>query len=945
MFVTLPNKEEKPLYIEDFVKLQNKTLADVKNALVSEWVKNVQKIYKSEINQMNKKQAYIFFEANATLMSNQIRKLITDSVLAYRDFFRRFQKPTGAYKLPQKIIEEEKDYHNSIEDVFLVVRMIFNEGAVAFANALGDIRQDLLRIIENIVNVSDKFSRAEINIARSEKVHLWPMTLEDELIQDVFKEVDEIINNNLAVISKVTQVFDNYIFLLTEEERVQQFIAKEPTREEFRAEIKKYMDAFDSVNHDIPFYIHMPMVMIDCTDVKKELLRTCEKLIDDLVAAINKLVFEKNGTINRTISSLKDSIRDPADEVETLVRLEQTIDRIKEVQKGQIEKDFRDLTLWLLMLYDTNHKVSEDDIARVYRTSLEVKSIDGFVDENQNRIRDERTVLENKLTKQRQEFMQNLESIGQQIEGLNEFATTMVYRQANERITDLKAKLAEYEAEKEDINHKEDLLGIPLTSFDKLSDVMSAIKPYEDLWRLVKDFYTYQQQWTREKPLLKLDPEVVEKETKQMLTLATKMTLIFTKSNPKPWAVAQKILQEIKEFNVHVPLVSCLCNPGLKERHWKEIYDLGLQKNPGKDLYLWMVVESQLHSQLTKIQDISDSAGKEYTNEKILTKMNEDWQPMVCEIKAWKETGTFVIGGATVDEAQQILDDQIVKTQTMKGSPYAKIFEERINEWENWLKYTQDVLDYWVKVQSVWLYLEPVFSSDDIMKQMPVEGAKFKEVDNNWRIIMSKINANPKMTEVMKNKKLLDNFKEAHESLEVVQKGLNSYLESKRTAFPRFYFLSSDELLEILSETKDPTRVQPHLKKCFEGINKLKFDEQKRIHSMYSSEGEEVPLVQVIDAMAARGAVELWLIQVEDMMIASIRDVIEKSFNEYRKMNRSDWVLDRCGQAVLTISMTYWTYEVEGALRDRGLEGLKDSLAQCESQVSKLSYSSVCFQR
>lgn len=77
--------------------------------------------------------------------------------------------------------------------------------------------------------------------------------------------------------------------------------------------------------------------------------------------------------------------------------------------------------------------------------------------------------------------------------------------------------------------------------------------------------------------------------------------------------------------------------------------------------------------------------------------------------------------------------------------------------------------------------------------------------------------------------------------LEKCQKSLNDYLDSKRRIFPRFYFISTDELLSILGSS-DPACVQDHMIKMFDNIKSLRLGKDSTDHSiataMISSEGE-----------------------------------------------------------------------------------------------------------
>ena len=131
----------------------------------------------------------------------------------------------------------------------------------------------------------------------------------------------------------------------------------------------------------------------------------------------------------------------------------------------------------------------------------------------------------------------------------------------------------------------------------------------------------------------------------------------------------------------------------------------------------------------------------------------------------------------------------------------------------------------------MWMYLEAVFTSGDIAKQLPQESKRFQTIDKNWVKIMTKGNEQPIAIQYIDgNDSLKQLLPYMLEQLELCQKALSGYLDQKRAAFPRFFFVADATLLEVLSQGSNPQAIQPHLQSVFDSVVMVQFDKKEKTH-------------------------------------------------------------------------------------------------------------------
>ncbi|VEL06882.1 unnamed protein product [Protopolystoma xenopodis] len=404
-----------------------------------------------------------------------------------------------------------------------------------------------------------------------------------------------------------------------------------------------------------------------------------------------------------------------------------------------------------------------------------------------NRLGGLRDSAEEDLRSRVTQLEQRLSSSADKIEQMKkrELISQEEMAKAKQFLDDFQTEIDAFTDEANRINQEEALLQWELTCFLQLHDLRRLMDPYDKLWRTAYNFDTKNRSWLQS-PYHQLNALEIENEISDMFKVIHKLTKTLV-DQPGPSKVAQKIKSKLEKFQVFLPIIQVVCNPGIQARHWDQMSDIiGYDIKPRPDTNLITFLEFNLKDSLQQLEEVASAASREHQLETTMLRMKEEWNSMRFELLPYRDTAVYIL--SAVDDIQVLLDDHIIKAQTMRGSPYIKPFEKDMKIWEDKLVSMNDILDVWLKVQATWLYLEPIFSSEDILAQMPEEGRKFGVVDVLWRELMTESVRNPNCLVATDQRDMLRRLMDAHLLLEEIQKGLNDYLEKKRLYFPRYFY-------------------------------------------------------------------------------------------------------------------------------------------------------------
>ncbi|KPP75577.1 dynein heavy chain 5, axonemal-like [Scleropages formosus] len=774
---------------------------------------------------------------------------------------------------------------------------------IVMVPALDEVQQALNRAVECVVSVSkgvaqwskERISKRKMNERRaaalglnsgdsdSEDGDATHRSLADDNISDIsasvnqtipfepknyFKSVSEnkeivklvsvlssSINSTKKDVMNALERFSRYhhIWRKEREDALLKFSEDNPLLSDFESQILYYRGLEQEINAE-PDFVTVGALALFTADLKLALTMEtkawmveyghhCNKKYRTEMEHIFTFVEEAGKKLNRQIKDLDD------------IRIAMVT--LKEIREHQIATDFQvgPIEECYAMLQKYELLVAKEDAEKVDTLRYTWEKLLTRGTEVQNELVALEPKFRGELINNMQTFVEDCDHFYKDYDKNGPMAAGLPPQDASDRLIMFQNRFDNLYRKYVTYTGGEELFGLPVTEHPQLLEIKKQLTLLQKLYGLYSNVIDtvnsyYDIPWTD------ISIEKINNELLDFQARCRKLPRAL-----KDWQAFLDLKKTIDDFSESCPLLELMSNKAMMPRHWRRITEVtGRTFEVETETFkLRNIMEAPLLKYKEEIEDICISAVKERDIEQKLKQVIAEWDNKTFTFANFKTRGELLLRGDSTSEVIANMEDSLMVLGSLMSNRYNTPFKAQIQKWVQNLSNTTDIIENWMTVQNLWIYLEAVFVGGDIAKQLPKEAKWFSNIDKSWMKIMTRAHEMPNVVQCCVGDETMGQLlPHLLDQLEMCQKSLTGYLEKKRLLFPRFFFVSDPTLLEILGQASDSHTIQAHLLNVFDNIKSVHFHDKvyDRILAISSREGETVELDRPV---TAEGNVELWL--------------------------------------------------------------------------------------
>jgi dynein heavy chain len=691
------------------------------------------------------------------MLNTQMRWFVEQSIAEWTEFMQCFI-PHPSRCLPHPLI-----------NIYLVPE----NGEVVIKPSIEELTDVLMQLLDGVTETTDAIQTIEFemipfcNLSQDFKFYN-PLTDADgrkcdyPLLKDTKAHTAEVIIECMKGPQETQAQFQNYAYLLTEQIEELDPLDVEGTKEKVAA----YMKAGREVEILTASVLRFPLFQLQCAGIIEALSscaygladRCLNEVADNIGQRSTDVLTQWNDTHDRILST-------PEDEGE-LAALKEFMAKVDKTVKRPLMAQTSEVLEQLKMVEGFFHEVSPASIEDTFMAFSWPLTIQLDIMQAETKLDKEKIQFMEQLDRERADFWKDVSQWKETLawcKALDDFTVALA---VESKIEKLHHDLEEGRGRVQSYSDREKLFQIEQEDYDELEEIIGDFEPFYHLWNSVCEYKHNEEEWISG-PLASLKAGDIENFVDEQYKDSYKMFKAF-EGQAEPQKVADSFRKDIQAFKKNMPIISALCQEAIEPQHFNQLFE-EMECEAEDDQYTlqWLLDQGVL-KHIETVETISTQAQKQYSLKQTMKTMKGEWKEMDLGTMAYKETGTYLIKGT--DDVQALLDDHIIKTQAVRGSPFVKPIEKEVKEWEARLLLIQDMLEQWLMVQRTWLYLEPIFGAEDIVRQMPNEAKAFAVVDTLWRNTLDAVIENPNMLDVSEIEGLLPNFMAANKKLDAIQK-------------------------------------------------------------------------------------------------------------------------------------------------------------------------------